>query len=66
MVTTVRLPDELHRTLKEEAEKRGMTLNAYLISNLWNLHADGAGKTRKGEECVNTGRIERGWPEVSG
>lgn len=35
MVTTIRLPDELHRKLKAEAEKRGMTLNGYLISVLW-------------------------------
>lgn len=35
MVTTIRLPDELHKALKEKAEKRGMTLNAYLVSLLW-------------------------------
>lgn len=33
--TTLRLPDELHKTLKEEAGQRGMTLNAYIISVLW-------------------------------
>ena len=33
--TTIRLPVELHRKLKEEAEKRGLTLNAYIIGILW-------------------------------
>ena len=35
MVTTVCLPDELHRELKAEAAKKGLTFNAYLISILW-------------------------------
>lgn len=35
MVTTIRLPYELHKQLKEEANQRGMTLNAYIISILW-------------------------------
>lgn len=35
MVTTIRLPEELHRKLKEEARQKGMTLNAYIISILW-------------------------------
>lgn len=35
MVTTIRLPDELHKRLKKEAEKRGLTLNAYVIGILW-------------------------------
>lgn len=33
--TTLRLPDKLHKELKKEAEQRGMTLNAYIISVLW-------------------------------
>lgn len=37
MVTTIRLPDELHKALKAEAEKRGLTFNAYLISILWEI-----------------------------
>lgn len=37
MVTTVRFPDELHKRLKQEADKRGMTFNAYIISILWNV-----------------------------
>lgn len=35
MVTTIRLPDELHGKLKAQAERKGMTFNAYLISVLW-------------------------------
>ena len=35
MVTTIRLPDELHRKLKDEAKKKGMTLNALVVSLLW-------------------------------
>lgn len=35
MVTTIRLPDELHKRVKKEAEKRGLTLNAYVIGILW-------------------------------
>lgn len=33
--TTIRLPDELHKLLKAEAEKRGMTFNGYLLGILW-------------------------------
>lgn len=33
--TTVRLPDRLHKELKKEAEQKGLTLNAYVISVLW-------------------------------
>ncbi len=35
MVTTIRIPDELHKRLKAEAEKRGMTFNGYLLGVLW-------------------------------
>ena len=35
MVTTIRLPDELHKRVKKEAEKRGLTLIAYVIGILW-------------------------------
>lgn len=42
MVTTIRLPDELHRVLKEQAGRKGMTLNAYLLNILWEV--------REGEE----------------
>lgn len=33
--TTLRLPDELYEVLRVEAKRRGMTMNAYLISVLW-------------------------------
>lgn len=33
--TTIRLPKELYERLKEEARARGMTMNAYLITCLW-------------------------------
>lgn len=33
--TTIRLPEKLYEKLKQEAKKRGMSLNACLISVLW-------------------------------
>lgn len=33
--TTLRLPDRLYVVLKAEAQKRGMSMNAYLINILW-------------------------------
>ncbi len=35
MVTTIRLPDELHEKLKSQAGQKGMTFNAYILSLLW-------------------------------
>lgn len=35
--TTFRLPEELYVSLKEEAKRRGMSLNAYVISVLWEI-----------------------------
>lgn len=35
MVTTIRIPDDLHKRLKEEAEKRGLTVNAIVTLALW-------------------------------
>lgn len=35
--TTLRLPDELYRKLKETAKVRGMTLNAIVICVLWKM-----------------------------
>ena len=32
---SLRLPEALHEKLKAEAEQRGMSLNAYIISVLW-------------------------------
>ena len=34
-VTTIRLPEELHRKLKREAKKKGLTFNAYVLGILW-------------------------------
>lgn len=34
--TTLRLPEELYRKLKETAKARGMTLNAVILNVLWN------------------------------
>ena len=33
--TTIRLPVELYKRLKEGATKKGLTLNAYIIGILW-------------------------------
>lgn len=35
MVTTIRIPNELHQRIKMAAERQGMTLNGYLLSILW-------------------------------
>ena len=35
IVTTLRLPRELHQKLKEEADRQGMTLNGFVLSILW-------------------------------
>lgn len=40
--TTLRLPEKLHIELKREARRRGLTLNAYIISVLWNGREEGA------------------------
>lgn len=42
MVTTIRLPEELHKKLKNEVDKRGMTFNSYLICVLWQVCERGA------------------------
>ena len=33
--TTIRLPEELHKKLKIAAKKRGISLNAYILSCLF-------------------------------
>ena len=35
VTTTIRLPEQLHKQQKENAEKKGMTLNGYLLGVLW-------------------------------
>lgn len=47
MVTTIRLPDELHGKLKAEAERKGMTFNAYVLSLLWDM-----------QECRSNNEVE--------
>lgn len=40
--TTIRFPEKLYKKLKKEAKSRGMSLNAFVISMLWDerkLHA---------------------------
>lgn len=33
--TTIRFPEKLYKKLKKEARSRGMSLNAFVISMLW-------------------------------
>lgn len=33
--TTIRFPEKLYTELKHQSRKRGMTLNAYILSILW-------------------------------
>lgn len=35
MVTTIRLPDSLHKELKKEAKDRGITFNCHILNILW-------------------------------
>nr|DAM30444.1 MAG TPA: HicB family [Caudoviricetes sp.] len=35
--TTIRIPVELHRKLKELAKKKGLTVNALIVQALWKL-----------------------------
>lgn len=35
--TTIRLPKELYLILKGKAKQKGLTLNAFLISTLWEV-----------------------------
>ena len=48
MITTIRLPDELHKKLKAQAERKGMTFNAYMLGVLWTV-------------CEREGKVET-WP----
>lgn len=33
--TTLRLPENLHQILKQEAKKRGVTVNSMMVMLLW-------------------------------
>lgn len=35
--TTIRMPVELHKKLKELAKKKGLTVNALIVQALWKL-----------------------------
>ena len=35
VVTTIRLPDSLHRELKKEAKDKGITFNCHVLNILW-------------------------------
>lgn len=35
--TTIRIPKELHQKLKEQAKKKGLTINALIVQTLWKL-----------------------------
>lgn len=52
MVTTVRLPEELHRRIKESAQKKGLTVNAVVVSALW--------ESVEGRKCQKKAEHERG------
>ena len=53
VTTTIRLPEELHKQLKEEAEKKGMTLNGYLLGVLWEQVKKGGGVAVDGNNTNN-------------
>lgn len=36
--TTLRVPEALYIRIKEEAQRKGMTLNAYVLNILWEFH----------------------------
>lgn len=38
--TTIRIPVELHKRLKELAKKKGLTVNALIVQALWKLYED--------------------------
>lgn len=38
--TTLRLPNELHKQLAEEAERRGVTIKSIILEYLWEYVAE--------------------------
>lgn len=54
MTMTIRVPDELHRNLKETAERRGQTLNGYVVQLLWQGRETNG---RTGDEPQDCGNI---------
>lgn len=46
--TTIRFPAELYHRLKKGAKERGLTLNAYVVSALWDkVNKNGGQQTWK-------------------
>ena len=41
--TTLRLPENLHQILKQEAKKRGVTINSMMVMLLWKALAGACG-----------------------
>lgn len=39
-VITIRVTNEMHERLKQEARERGLTMNAYVVSCLWEVRKD--------------------------
>lgn len=35
--TTIRFPEKLYKRLKVEAKRQGLTVNAYILMELWEL-----------------------------
>ena len=50
MVTTIRLPNELHEKLKRQAGRKGMTFNSYILNLLWDMQECQAKKGAAGEK----------------
>lgn len=42
--TTVRMPEELYRQLKEESRTRGISVNSLILAILWNTIHRAAGR----------------------
>lgn len=36
-VITIRVTDEMHKKIKQEAKEKGLTMNAYVVSSLWEI-----------------------------
>lgn len=58
MTTTIRLPEELHSTLKAEARRKGLTANALIISLIWEAvtKEEGQHETKKGMADIKAHR----------
>lgn len=34
--TTIRMPEKLYKEIKREAKEQGVSVNSFIITNLWN------------------------------